>query len=93
MVIKINYIKKKDLLTKIESLQEEIKQFKEENFALVTRINDFQKDIESMKEKIDLNIQINKEMLEQRKEQTSVMKEWLFGKKKVTTHEQQAKVN
>ena len=32
-----------------------------------------------MKEKIDLNIQINKEMLEQRKEQTSVMKEWLFG--------------
>jgi predicted nucleic acid-binding Zn-ribbon protein len=79
MVIKINYIKKKDLLTKIESLQEEIKQFKEENFALVTRINDFQKDIESMKEKIDLNIQINKEMLEQRKEQTSVMKEWLFG--------------
>lgn len=79
MVIKINYIKKKDLLTKIESLQEEIKQFKEENFALVTRINDFQKDIESMKEKIDLNIQINKEILEQRKEQTSVMKEWLFG--------------
>jgi len=79
MVIKINYIKKKDLLTKIESLQEEIKQFKEENFALVTRINDFQKDIESMKEKIDLNIQIDKEILEQRKEQTSVMKEWLFG--------------
>lgn len=79
MVIKINYIKKKDLLTKIESLQEEVKHLKEENFALVTRINDFQKDIESMKEKIDLNIQINKEILEQRKEQTSVMKEWLFG--------------
>lgn len=79
MVIKINYIKKKDLLTKIESLQEEIKQFKEENFALVTRINDFQKDIESMKEKIDLNIQINKEMLEQQKEQISVLEEWLFG--------------
>jgi len=79
MVIKINYIKKKDLLTKIESLQEEIKHLKEENVVLVTQINDFQKDIKSVKENINLNIQVNKEILEQRKEQTDVMKEWLFG--------------
>ena len=79
MVIKINYIKKKDLLTKIESLQEEIKHLKEENFVLAAQINDFQKDIKSVKENINLNIQVNKEILEQRKEQTDVMKEWLFG--------------
>jgi predicted RNase H-like nuclease (RuvC/YqgF family) len=79
MVIKINYIKKKDLLTKIESLQEEVKHLKEENFVLAAQINDFQKDIKSVKENINLNVQINKEILEQRKEQTSVMKEWLFG--------------
>ena len=79
MVIKINYIKKKDLLTKIESLQEEVKHLKEENFVLAAQINDFQKDIKSVKENINLNIQVNKEILEQRKEQTDVMKEWLFG--------------
>lgn len=79
MVIKINYIKKKDLLTKIESLQEEVKHLKEENFVLAAQINDFQKDIKSVKENINLNIQVNKEILEQRKEQTDVVKEWLFG--------------
>jgi hypothetical protein len=62
MVIKFNFIRKKELLKMIEELQ---------------------KEVEELRETIDLNTEINKERLEQQKAQNDIMKEWLFGKEEV----------
>jgi uncharacterized protein (UPF0335 family) len=68
MVIKINFIRKKDLLKRIEVLEEELKTIKNQS-ELTKKITEESKEV-------------YKQMLEYQREQKEIFKEWLTGEEK-----------